>query len=114
MIDEETKQLAAEALCDAFWYDFSDLVNKYLAAASGLDITKQEEMLGEMTNIYRRNKRSIGDATIDIYTRDGEGMFSYTEHSTLLQALEHEKATAVHLQGSKVFERRDGKWYFLG
>ena len=113
MIDEETKYLAALALRNAFWDDFSDLVNKYLEASSGLDIAKQEELMGTMTDIYGRNPRSVGDATIGIWTKNGEGMFANSDHYTLLQALEHDPATKVYLQGRKVFERVDGVWHFL-
>ncbi len=110
MIDEETKYWAALALRDAFWLDFSDLVNKYLEASSGLDIAKQEEMLGDMTSIYGRSKRSVGDMTVNIWTRDGDGPFNTSGHETILQALEHEPATKVYLQGRQVFERREGTW----
>ena len=51
-MDEELKQLAALALRNAFWSDFSALANKYLEAATGLDVDAQERQMGDMTSIY--------------------------------------------------------------
>ena len=36
-LDPEIKSLAALSLRNAFWHDFSGLVNTYLQAAEGLD-----------------------------------------------------------------------------
>mgnify|MGYP000681006168 CR=1 FL=1 len=113
MIDTELKQLAALALRNAFWRDFSALVNAYLEAAEGLDIATQEAQMGDMTSIYGRDENAEGDVFLNIWTPNGEAVSHTTEHETILEALEHETATAVYLRGQKVFERRDGEWYYV-
>jgi len=111
-MNDELKQLAALALRNAFWKDFSALVNKYLDAAKGLDTNTQEMQMGEMTSIYGRDTEAEGDVFLNIWTQNGESKFATTGHERLLEALEHEPATEVHLRGKKVFELRDGEWYF--
>lgn len=111
-MDEELKQLAALALRNAFWHDFSALANKYLEAAKGLDTDAQELQMGEMTSIYGRDTEAEGDVSLNIWTQNGESKFATTRHETILEAIEHEPATEVHLCGKKVFEKRDGEWYF--
>ena len=114
-MDKELKELAALALRNAFWRDFSALVNKYLEAAKGLDTDTQEMQMGEMTSIYGRNTdEDAVDVTLNIWTQNAGGRFDNTGHETILAALEHAEATEVHLRGKKVFERRDGEWYFTG
>lgn len=113
-MDNELKELAALALRNAFWHDFSALVNKYLEAAKGLDTDLQEMQMGEMTSIYGRDTDAEGDENLNIWTQNGESKFATTGHETILEALEHTPATEVHLRGKKVFERRDGEWYFTG
>lgn len=61
MIDDELKELAALALRNAFYTDFSALVNSYLAAAEGLDVDTLEMQMGEMTSIYGRDTEVEGD-----------------------------------------------------
>lgn len=113
-MDEELKELAALALRNAFWNDFSALVNKYLKAAKGLDIDDQEMMMGELTSIYGRNTEATDDTSLNIWTQNGGFASDTTGHETLVEALEYEPATEVWLQGKKVFERRNGEWYFAG
>ena len=113
-MDEELKQLAALALRNAFWQDFSALANKYLEAAKGLDVNAQEMEMGEITSIYGRDDEAESDVSLNIWTQNGESKFATTGHETILEALEHKQATEVHLRGEKVFERRDGEWYFTG
>lgn len=113
-MDKELKELAALVLRNAFWHDFSALVNKYLEAAEGLDIQTQEMQMGEMTSIYGRNTAEEGDVFLNIWTQNGKHKFSTTGHETIVAALEHKTATEVYLRGKKVFERRDGEWYFMG
>lgn len=113
-MDEELKELAALALRNAFWKDFSALANKYLKAAKGLDTDSQEMQMGEMTSIYGRDTKAEGDVFLNIWTQNGESKFATTGHETILEALEHDPATEVHLRGEQVFERRNGEWYFTG
>lgn len=112
-MDTELKELAALALRNAFWRDFSALANKYLEAAAGLNMAEQEMQMGEMTSIYGRDTKAKSDDLLNIWTQNGESTFATTGHTTILEALEHGPATEVHLRGAKVFERRDGEWYFV-
>lgn len=109
-MDNELKELAGLALRNAFWHDFSALVNKYLAAANGLDAALQEAQIGEMTSVYGRDTDAEGDISLNIWTQDFE--FVTTGHETIVEALEHEPATKIYLCGKQVFERRGGEWYF--
>ena len=72
-IDEELKQLAALALRNAFWYDFSSLVNTYLRAAEGLDKVQQEMQMGEMTSVYARDRTAEGDDSINLWVKRDRG-----------------------------------------
>lgn len=115
-IDEELKGLAALALRNAFWEDFSALVNKYLEASAGLDIAEQEVQMGEMTSIYgRATGADVADVVLSIWSQNtDEAPSSTTGFSTLLGALEYPYAKEIYLQGEEVFERRNGEWYFTG
>lgn len=113
-MDEELKELAALALRNAFWQDFSALVNKYLEAAKGLDVDEQKMKMSEMTSIYGRDDKVESDVSLNIWTQNGKSKFATTGHETILEALEHEPATKVYLRGEQVFERRNGEWYFTG
>lgn len=112
MIDDELKQLAALALRNAFWQDFSALVNKYLEAAAELDVTTQESMMGEMTSIYGRSTEAKGAEPVNIWTRRANGHTA--GHRTILEALEHTEAIEVHIEAKKVFERQNGTWRYVG
>jgi len=116
IIDEELKELAASALLNAFWTSFSALVDRYLAASSGLDIAVQEMRMGEMTSIYgRATGADVADVVLSIWSQNtDEAPSSTTGFSTLLGALEYPYAKEIYLQGEEVFERRNGEWYFTG
>lgn len=113
-MDEELKQLAMLALRNAFWRDFSALVNEYLAAGRGLDTYLLEMQMGEMTSIYGRDTKAKKDIDLNLWTAGADEHNRYVprDHETILQALDRKDATAVHLCGQIVFERRDGEWYF--
>lgn len=108
-MDEELKQLAALALRNAFWKDFSGLVNSYLKASEGLDLESQERMMGEMTSVYGRDHEEEYDAFQNIYSVGTT--YRNCGHSTLAEALECNEAHEVHVRGKKVFERRGGEWF---
>lgn len=110
-MDEELKQLAALALRNAFWKDFSGLVNKYLEASDGLEIPDQVYLMSELTNIYCRDMTAPFDGFLNIYSTGPT--YRDCGHESLMEALEYSKASEVFLQGSKVFERRDGEWHFV-
>lgn len=113
-MDEELKQLAALALRNAFWRDFSGLVNAYCMAATGLDMYDFETGLGDLTSVYGRDTEAEVDYEPGIWAQGPGGRFDTCGSTTLLDALENEDAIEVHLRGQKVFERRDGEWYFTG
>lgn len=112
-LDDEIKALAALALRNAFWIDFSGLVNVYLQAAEGLDASLQEMKMGEQTSIYGRDEDAEIDLSLNIWTYCGSPA-NTPNHETMFEALTHEPATEVWLRGEKVFEKRNGEWYFTG
>lgn len=116
---KELKELAALALRNAFWLDFSALVNNYLALAKGLDTDLLEMQMGEMTSVYGRDEDAKdSDLFLNLWTANTvtKDTFSNgnTSHETIVAALEFEPAYEVHLRGLKVFEKRDGEWFFTG
>ena len=114
-MDEELKQLAALALRNAFWRDFSSLVNKYMEASTGLDVEAQARQMGDMTSIHGRDdKAPTVDVLLGIWTQQVTSRTAIAVHDCLVDALEHPGATEVHLRGAKVFERRNGEWCFTG
>ncbi len=113
-MNKELKELAVLALRNAFWHDFSALVNKYVEVASGLDTDLLQMHLSEMASIYGRDREAKGIVFLAIRTRNGEQGFFTTGYETILEALEQEDATEVHLCGKAIFERRNGEWYFTG
>jgi hypothetical protein len=115
IIDEELKECAALALRNAFWHDFSALVNCYLAASADLDVAAQLEQMGDLTSVYGRDWNAKSDDGLNIWTQNSkQNAFSNVGHATIVEALEHPPAVEVHLRGTRVFEKRDGEWYFLG
>ena len=115
-MDKELEALALLALRNAFYREFSGLCNLYLKAAEGLDVDAQELMMGDMTSIYGRDTEADSDHHMNIWTpltRSGFFMAN-TGHDTIKEALEQPEAFEVYLRGEKVFEKRDGEWYFVG
>lgn len=119
MIYNEDKQNAFNALKNALWLDFSDLVNKYLEAAEGL-VDYPEARFQDVTSIFGRKKDHDGDGFITIYTTYGVPMDEQCfgngwtcGHSTMLEALADEDALEIFIHGKRVFERCDGQWYYL-
>jgi hypothetical protein len=110
MIDDETKALACLALRNAFYEDFSALVNIYLKFAEGVDPGNQDVTMSVLANVFARDFQAESDAFINLYTVSPRGTFS---HTTMKEALENPQAAALYLQGKKVFERRDGTWYYI-
>jgi hypothetical protein len=113
-MDRELKQLALLALQNALYRDFSALANAYIEAAEGLGYADTAEHLAEAANMFSRDVEADGDVYPNIWTQNDGSFPDTTGHSTLYEALSFERATEVHLQGAKVFERRDGVWYSTG
>ena len=93
-------ELADLALHNAFWRDFSALVNAYIKAGA------KEYELQESANVFSRDEEAVTRFYVDIQTQDGE------IHETILQAFEHPGANRISVQGAKRFERQDGEWYY--
>lgn len=109
--DEELKALAALALRNAFWKDFSALVNVYLEAAEGLDIDKQEMMMGELTSVYGRDphtKRITSPRVCSVNKRGIKGGYG-----VICKDLNDPNAQAIQLNSRIIFERRNGEWVFV-
>ena len=113
-MDQELKQLALLALKNAFYQDFSALANAYIKTAEGLGYVNLEAYLAEAANMFSRDVEADGDMRPNIWTRNDRGGYDTSGHETLYEALSFERATEVYLQGTQVFERRDGVWYFTG
>lgn len=105
-INNETKEIAALALRNAFWLDFSGMVNRYLAVAKGLDVTALEVQMDELSNVYGRDKNVDGDFEPDIWSGH-EGGLCY--HGSVCEALTDPHALMVYIRGHKVFERGNTK-----
>lgn len=106
-MDEELKQLAALALRNAFWSEFSGLCNAYLKASKGL-IDNQEEMMGELTSIYGRDLKSTVSGGPDIWSARANG--GSCGHEDLVEALEFDEASRIYLCGKCIFTRRGEAW----
>jgi hypothetical protein len=114
-IDDELKQLAALALRNAFWRDFSAMVNAYLAASQGLDVVDQEAMIGELASVYGRDVHASGASAVFCWTTEPDKPLHHgTPHLTIAKALADNKANEIRIRGKKVFERRGGEWYYVG
>lgn len=110
-MDDELKALAVVALKNAFYDDFSALVNAYIKAAEGLGADTFEMQLCETANVFSRDDEMFdGELHPNIWTQNNGTRFDTTGHDTILEALEFDRATEVHLQGHKVFERQVGEW----
>lgn len=112
-IPAETKALATCALRNAFYADFSALVNAYLKAAEGLDTAALERQLGEVSDVFSRDSGAEAVCYPNIWTRNTGTGFSTTGHGSILEALEFDNALEVHLQGRTIFERRKGEWRYV-
>lgn len=113
-MDEELRELAALTLLNAFWRDFSSLVNRYEKAAEGLDKDLQVMRMGELTSVYGRDTEANLGAPVSIWTMGTLKNPDIQYHKTIIEALKVESATIVYLQGRLVFERNNGEWYFVG
>ena len=121
-MDEELKALARHALLNAFYLDYSTLVNKYVEAAHGVDDDEYfEEDLHRNSNPYARcEEADTLDVDMNIYAAGdcapGTAMFSRWAfgYDSVVEALQHQGAEEVWLRGQKIFEKRDGEWHYLG
>lgn len=109
-MDHELEALATEALVNAFYVDFSALVNKYLEMGAGLDRDHLENRLHSAANVWSRDSAATtDDVFINLYARMQNEC--RVDFDTMVEALEEPKAIRVWLQGEIVFERKDGEWW---
>lgn len=104
-MDEALKRSAERALLNAFWADFSALVNAYLKVGEGLDTARLESEMEAMSSIPTRDRDAEGDPYINIWSTPLKDAEYTCGHQTLVEALKHEGAGLVSLQGRYVFER---------
>ena len=84
-MDEELKQLAALHIRNAFYQDFSALVNKYLLVSEGLGVTYQEDMMATSASVFGRNEKADFNGRFDLRVelKDGELIDVDTMHEAL-------------------------------
>jgi hypothetical protein len=113
-LDQETCEVAALELRNAFWDDFSSLCEVYIQATEGLiNLDAQEAMMGDLTSIYGRSGNKPSFTLPPVETRDEDNVTS--QHETLREALTTTSAVEVYLRGRKICEKRPGLgWYFGG
>ena len=109
---DEIKALARLALKNAFYADFSDLVNKYLAMGVGLEENLIAAQLQVATGIYGCDDKAEGDAWINLYVTTPSGRTYNVD--TLIEALDDDDAFTIHLQGKLIFKRLNGDWFYFG
>lgn len=115
MMDEEVKQLAVMVLLNAFYDDFSGMVNKYLEAGEGLDTDLLLMKMGEMAEVYSRDHNAHSDSVdLNIWSREDVRSWASVGHTTLYEALQEPHAVEVYVGEQRVFTRRYGEWYFVG
>lgn len=115
MIDDpEIRELAVLALKNAFYSQFSSLVNAYVAAAEGLGANDFEHRLQESCSVFGRNGDTDGDEFLNIWVQRGRLSNISCAYDTLAEALEDPKALQVHLRGKRIFVRRKDGWHFTG
>ena len=87
-MDDELKSLASLALKNAFYEDFSALVNAYIKAAEGLDDDTFEMQICEAANVFSRDDEMFDDELHpNIWTQNGEYRYATSGCNTMLEAL---------------------------
>lgn len=118
-VDAELKACANVALRNAYFHELKALVAKYRTAAAGLGTGMEEGQDQVEMHTWGEN----ADGTLvrheqpDIWTDwpNPSGLFgpdhrSSCGHTTILEALQHDVATRVGVEGKIVFEKVDGEW----
>jgi hypothetical protein len=111
-LDPELEALARLALINQFWLNFGDLVAAYQKKAEGLDSHEFNMQMQEHSSVYGCADSNGGDVFINLWCDYGNGRTANLD--TMLQALAEDDALSIHLNGEKIFERRDGEWYCVG
>lgn len=112
-IDFELESLGVLALKNAFYEDYSALVNAYLQAAEGLNDPEFEVKIQDMSSVFARNdKISLSHFLLDI--RAQHDIRGVCHCRSLSDAFLCGWADQIYIRGRFVFERRDGEWFFVG
>ncbi|MBC8641605.1 hypothetical protein IAG25_32800 [Caballeronia sp. EK] len=107
-VDEELAALGEVALRNAFYREYSALVERYVIAADGLGIDEFTYRLAEMTSPFGRgNIESAGRVDIAVVA-DGEARPCATMRDALA-----ETGDAIQVCGETVFEWRDPQGWFV-
>ncbi|KVO15134.1 hypothetical protein WJ74_10795 [Burkholderia ubonensis] len=106
-IDKELAELGELALRNAFYREYSALVQRYLNASDGLGIGDFESRLGEVSSPFgRADVESTGRVSIAVVT-GGEARPCATMRDALA-----ETGDAIQVCGETVFELRESLgWY---
>lgn len=107
-MDEELKGLAALALRNEFYGEFSALCNKYLKAGEGLSDTFDYQ-LQDLCSLFGRDDKAKFEP-LDILTLRGTQDY---DCDTLADALESYDPE-VYVNDKMYFELRDGEYYWVG
>ena len=109
-MDQELKDLGALALRNAFYRDFSALVNLYMEAAKGLDVEHFETQLAETANVFSRDPHAESDEPLPLWSTDTEGHDD--DHRSMLKTLQRRNVAVIYLQGRTVFRESQGTLNF--
>lgn len=113
MIDSELNDLAVLVIKNALYRKLESVMSAHFAAAKGLDFSDAEFY---EVHAFPVDGAHWGDR-LDIWTGfNSEGsLFGpvTTGYDTILEALNDDRAQELHVEGRKVFERRDGEWFYV-
>lgn len=107
-MDEELKGLAALALRNEFYGEFSALCNKYLKAGEclGNDFADQ---LQDLCSLFGRDDKAKFEP-LDIRTYNGIRSLECDSMVEALETYDHE----IWVNDKMYFELRDGEYYWVG
>jgi hypothetical protein len=108
MIDSELNGLAVHVLKNALYRKLKQVYTAHFAAAEGLDFHGQ---IFYDVYAFKDDRVDFKDVRLDIGTTWKTA--SSASHATIREALEHAEAQAVWVEHRKVFEWRDGEWFYL-
>jgi hypothetical protein len=110
-MDQELKDLGALALRNAFYRDFSALVNLYMEAAEGLDVEQFEAQLAETASVFGRDPNAESDEPLSLWSTDAKGHDD--DHRNMLEAMQRRNVAVIYLQGRTVFRESEGTLGFV-
>ena len=109
-VSEEEKELGLLYLRNAFWQQFSALVNGYVAAIGYLELEDSQLLqMGDLTSVYGVDRDEPPDFPaigVRFANNKGKGV------TTLQEALENPKAVKIYIAGKLAATRREDGWYF--